>query len=107
MRALDANKLKAGLAVPGALLHQSGTQLLAPGEELTPDILDAISEAGCDKLYLMDKNENGAEVRRKLMMVPVSTDGLQPGQKISRSLYDPKGTLLIEAGAAIPKKFAA
>lgn len=99
-------RLKSGMKFDVPLLHQSGITLLESGEMLSDEALSVMKNHNIEKVYVTEKSEKLEVARRNMLLMPVKVDEIKEGHKLARSIYDTSGTLLLEEGATIPKRFA-
>ncbi|MFW5856526.1 MAG: HD-GYP domain-containing protein [Planctomycetota bacterium] len=107
MRELKVADLKPIQKLPGSLLHRSGALILQNGTALSATGITVMQKLGVEEVYLLEGEERYEEVRQTLVNAPIEVSSLQPGEKLARPLYDPRGALLLEAEKVIPKTLAA
>jgi HD-GYP domain-containing protein (c-di-GMP phosphodiesterase class II) len=107
MKEVPLDKLQPLPEVPTTVLHKSGHPLVKAGEALTEDVVKVLREDGITSVFFMEPDEKIESVRRELTHVSLPITELQPGEKLERTLYEDSGRLLLEAGTAIPRSFAA
>lgn len=107
MRELKVTDLQPIKKLPGTLLHDSGSVILNNGAELSATAIAVMKKLGVETVHLLEPEERFEEARQNLINAPVEVDSLQPGEKLARPLYDPRGALLLEADKVIPGTLAA
>jgi len=106
MREVGVHQLKAGILVRTPLLHRSGVPLVAPGQTLTRQVLDALRDASEATVYIVEPGERVEDARRQLVLAPVEVSDFTAGETLDESVYDREGRLLLEQGTSIPPSFA-
>lgn len=82
-------------------VHKSGSILFQPGQAISAADKAVLAEAGIEVLTGLDLTDNLQDFIHKCKNNRQSVDSLVVGEKISYSVYDRNGTLLLEAGATI------
>lgn len=80
----------------GTLLHQSGTVLLKPEENLTAQMIDTIEREAGEALYLLKKEDSLERARLLLSRRSIDRNTLTQGQTFPEILYALDGTVLLQ-----------
>jgi HD-GYP domain-containing protein (c-di-GMP phosphodiesterase class II) len=88
------------------VLHQSGITLVEPGKKISSQVIDLLKEKSVATVFILEKSERIEQARRDMVLTPIPVDNIKEGERLAKTIYDTKGTLLLEAGSTIPKSFA-
>ncbi len=100
MKSLVIDSIPEG-TVSNYYIHKSGSIIFRPGQKVTPDKKKALSKAGIESLTYLSATDNLQDFIHSCKNTRQNVDTLQIGQKITQSVYDRKGTLLLESGSII------
>ena len=101
MRTIQTNELKAGNPLPGALYHRSGELLVPASDRLDGEALALFERFGIREVLTPEKGEKVAEFVHGARNTRLDVDDLNPGERMSKPLFDRGGALLLDAGAAV------
>lgn len=107
MKTVKIDQLKPIDELSTAMLHKSGSILIEEGDMLTQSMIAYLKELSVNSVFFLAEDESYASVRQEMTHISVDLDSLKEGEKLLRAIYDPKGQLLLDEGAATPKNFGA
>ena len=101
MRVLPTKDLSSGHRQGYPLFHEDGTLLLLPYQEVDELLVEALSAAGVERVFVCENRADLDRLRRNAAVREIPVSELEPGSRLDSPIYDDGGRLLLSPGQEV------